>query len=246
MPTISTILKSATDKSLTISECVDILKASEGVKANTVWTADGHALQHSAMMPGGTGFRALESDYHFRGPIPVEKERLQGGPNVGNAKLQIKVEADGSYTPKGNTFHSQFSDDDQAGMCLKLLLQSGAGLWALKLLESHPRVSVTVTFGMPSGTTYVSRSAHLMAVGKPSSNIATQAQMTSTDNFVLVDRKDMVSVVSTLRAKDNPLGHLHVQTLYPTDAPMAMGASSAEVEAKSPADYSGPASVQFS
>jgi hypothetical protein len=245
MASIATILKAATGKNLTIIECVDILKASEGVKANALWTADGHALQHSAAVPGATGFRPLQADYHFRGPVPVEKEVLQGGPNIGKAKLQIKIEADGSYTPKGNTFHSQFVDDDQAAMCLKLLLESGGGLFALKLLDSHPRVSVTVTFGMPGGTKFFSRSAHLMAVGKPTSNIATVDQMNSNDNFVMVDRKDMGSVVATLRSKDSPIGHLHVQTLYPSDTAMKMGASSADVEAKSTADYSGPASMQF-
>ena len=113
----------------------------------------------AAAVPGATGFRPLQSDYHFRGPVPVEKEVLQGGPNVGKAKLQIKIEADGSYTPKGNTFHSQFVDDDQAAMCLKLLLESAGGLFALKLLDSHPRVSVTVTFGMPGGTKFFNRSS---------------------------------------------------------------------------------------
>lgn len=42
------------------------------------------------------------------------------------------MEDDGSLTTLGNTFHSQFVDDDQAGTCLKLALESGGGRWALQ------------------------------------------------------------------------------------------------------------------
>jgi hypothetical protein len=218
---------------------------SEGVRANALWTAEGHPLQHSASVPGAPGFRSLQAEYHFRGPIPIEKEVLQGGPNAGKAKAAIKIEPDGSWTPKSNTFHSQFEDDDQAGTCLKLALQSGAGLWALKLLLANARVSVTVTVGTPGGTQFFVRESHLVGIGIPSSNIVTPAAMNSNYNFVLIDRKDMGSVVATLRAKDSPVGHLHVQTLYPTGDPMPPGSSGAEVSARSATDYAGPTTAQF-
>ena len=245
MPTIASLLAAATAKTLSVADCVDILKASEGVRANALWTAEGHPLQHSASEPGAPGFRSLDADYHFRGPIPIEKEVLAGGPNVGKAKAAIKIEADGSFTPKSNTFHSQFQDDNQAGTCLKLALESKAGLWALALLQANARLSITVAVGTPGGTQFFSRASHLVGAGIPTSNIISPAEMNSNYNFVLIDRKDMGAVVATLRAKDSPVGHLHVQTLYPTGDAMPAGSSSAEVSAKSATDYAGPATAQF-
>lgn len=243
MPTIASLIASAGAKALTIGECVQILTGSEGVAASALWAAPGHPLQHSHADSSGTG-RRLEDSYHWRGPLPIEKV-LQGGPNAGNLKAAITVQPDGSFTPKSNTFHSQFIDDDQAGMCLKLLLESKGGIWALTLLSNYPRVSATVSFGMPGGTKYLNREAHLVAAGAPPSNIIAPAIAESTYNFVLIDRKDMGSVVATLRSKDSPLGHLHVQTFYPTGDPLPAGSSSVEVTAKSPADYSGPDGISF-
>lgn len=243
MPTIADIIKAVNGKSLTISECLKMLQDSEGVAANPTWSVEGHALQHSFADSSGTG-RRLEDSYHWRGPLPIEK-KLAGGPNVGSLKAAITVQPDGSFTPKSNTFHSQFESDDQAAMCLKLLLESKGGLWALKLLETNPRVSVTVSYGMPGGTKYINREAHLVAAGKPASNIIAPALELSTDNFVLIDRKDMGSVVATLRSKHSPLGHLHVQTLYPTGDALPAGSSNVDVAAKSPTDYSGPDGIGF-
>ncbi|QEH38534.1 hypothetical protein OJF2_71370 [Aquisphaera giovannonii] len=244
MPTIQDLLTAAKAKTITVSECVDVLTASEGVRANSVWQVEGHPLQHSYQDPAGA-VRRLEDTYHFRGPLPIEKE-LKGGPNIGNFKAAIKIAPDGSFTPGGNTFHSQFRDDLQAGMCLKLILESGGGIWALDVLKNNPRVSVTVVLGMPGGTEFFEREAQLVGVGAPSSNVVPKGDMSSARNFVWFQRRDMGSVTATLRSKDSPLGHLHAQTLYPSIDPMAAGSSTAEVTAKSPTDYSGPLSVTFS
>lgn len=244
MPSIQKVLSDAKDGTLTIQECVAILHASEGVAANSVWGAPGHPLQHSAQVPGSPTFRRIEDTYHFRGPVPIQKE-LKGGPNAGHFKAAIKIEDDGSVTPKSNTFHSQFEDDDQAGMCLKLALCSKAGRWGLELLKANSRVSVTVTFGMPGGTKYLNRASHLVGAGIPTSNIIQKSDMESTYNFVLIDRVDMGSVVATLRVRDSPAGHLHVQTLYPTADSMSVGQSKATVTAREPTDYAGPGVMEF-
>jgi hypothetical protein len=247
MPKIEDLIKAAKSKDLTISDCIDVLKSSEGVKANAIWTVEGHPLQHSNQDTSGSG-RRLEDEYHFRGPLPIEKQ-LKGGPNVGMYKAAIKIETDGSFTPKSNTFHSQFQDDFQAGMCLKLLLQSSGGIWALELLNSNPRVSVTVTLGMPGGTEFFEREAQLVAVGTPTTNLIPQAAIEGVPpdprNFVMIHRRDMNSVVATLRSKDSPLAHLHVQTLYPTVDALPPGSTTVDVAAKTPADYSGPAGISF-
>jgi hypothetical protein len=243
MPKIGDLIKAAKDKSLKISECIESMTNSEGVKANSVWQVEGHPLQHSFQDMSGVG-RRLEDEYHYRGPLPIEKE-LKGGPNVGMFKAAIKIEADGSFTPKSNTFHSQFQDDSQAGMCLKMALESKGGIWALELLQNNPRVSVTVTLGMPGGTEFFEREAQLVGVGVPSTNLVSKTDMASTSNFVLIDRRDMGSVTATLRSKDSPLGHLHVQTFYPSADTLPAGASIVEVTAKSPADYSGPSGISF-
>ena len=162
MATIQRVLEDARDGTLTIQECVQILHDSEGASANALWGASGHPLQHSAQVPGSPTFRRIEDSYHFRGPLPIEKE-LKGGPNVGHFKAAIKIESDGTVTPKSNTFHSQFQDDDQAGMCLKLALSSKAGLWALQLLRGNARVSISVTYGMPGGTKYLNRTSQLVS-----------------------------------------------------------------------------------
>lgn len=246
MPTITKVLEDIAAGMLTISECVDMLQASEGVAANTVWTAPGHPLQHSAQVPGDEGFRRIEDSYHFRGPLPVEKQ-LQGGPNAGKFKGAFKVEA-GSLTVMGNTFHSQFEDDNQAGTCLKLALESGGGRWALDVLKNHARVSVTVQFGMPGGTRYLHRASQLVGVGTPSApedRYIDVSDMESSYNFVLIDRRDMGSVVGILRSKDSPAGHLHVQTLYPTGDSLHAGTSIATVAARSTGDYSGPETMTF-
>lgn len=246
MPSIVKVLEDIAAGTLTVSDCVDILHASEGVAASTVWSAPGHPLQHSAQVPGATGFRRIDDPYHFRGPLPVEKQ-LQGGPNAGKFKGAFRVE-DGTLTVMGNTFHSQFEDDNQAGTSLKLTLESGGGRWALGILKNHTRVSVTVRFGMPGGTRYLHRASQLVGVGTPSrpeDRYIDQSTMESTYNFVLIDRRDMGSVVATLRSKDDPAGHLHVQTLYPTGDSLHPGTSVAEVQARDPADYSGPATMTF-
>lgn len=243
MPKLETLLADAKTKTITISECVEILTNSEGVKANSVWQVEGHPLQHSYMDSGGT-VRRLDDDYHYRGPLPIEKE-LKGGANVGMFKAAIKIEADGGFTPKSNTFHSQFKDDLQAGTCLKLVLESKGGVWALDVLLNNSRVSVTVTLGMPGGTEFLEREAQLVGVGTPSSNLVSKTEMQSTKNFVWFQRRDMGSVTAILRSKDSPLGHLHVQTLYPSVDAKAAGASTAEVTAKSPTDYAGPGTVSF-
>ena len=245
MATIQNVIEGAKDGTLTIQECVAILHASEGASANSVWSASGHPLQHSAQVPGSPTFRRIEDSYHFRGPLPIAKE-LKGGPNVGHFKAAIKIEDDGSVTPKSNTFHSQFQDDDQAGMCLKLALSSKAGLWALDLLKANSRVSISVAFGMPGGTKYLNRTSQLVAPGIPTSNIIQKDDMESTYNFVLIDKVDMGSVVAILRAKDSPAGHLHVQTLYPSADVMGVGQSSAEVSVRDAADYAGPTTMNFS
>jgi hypothetical protein len=167
---IQKVFDDAKDGTLTIQECVAILAASEGVAANSVWGAPGHPLQHSAQVTGSPTFRRIEDSYHFRGPVPIQKE-LKGGPNVGHFKAAIKIEDDGSVTAKSNTFHSQFQDDDQAGMCLKMAPSSKAGRWALDLLRTNARVSVSVTFGMPGGTKYLNRTSQLVGAGIPTSNI---------------------------------------------------------------------------
>ncbi len=243
MARISDLLQAARDGTLTISECLSVLTSSEGVAASALWGASGHPLQHSHANASGEG-RRLDDGFHFRGPLPIDKQ-LQGGPNVGQFKAAIKVESDGSFTPKSNTFHSQFVDDHQAAMCLKLALQSRAGIEALVLLSNSPRVSTTVTFGMPGGTKYLNREAHLVAAGRPTSNIVSEQDILSNDNFVLIDRRDMGSVVAILRAKESPIGHLHVQTLYPSGDPKSPGGSRLEVTAKNPADYGGPAALEF-
>ena len=56
----------------------------------------------------------------------------------------------------------------------------------------------------------------------------------------------MGSVVAILRAKDSPAGHLHVQSLYPSETVLGVGHSSAEVSVKEAADYAGPTTMNFS
>ena len=243
MPKIDDMLKDAKAGTLTIAECIQALNDSEGVKANSVWKAEGHALQHSNQDTSGVG-RRLDDEFHYRGPLPIEKQ-LKGGPNAGMYKAAITVEPTGGFTPKSNTFHSQFKDDQQAGMCLMMALRSKGGIWALELLKNSPRLSVTVALGMPGGTEMIEREAQLVGAGTPTSNIIPPADMQSTRNFVWLKRRDMSSVVAVLRSKDSPLGHLHVQSFYPCVDPLGAGNSTAEVKANSPADYAGPANVAF-
>lgn len=247
MASISDILDDVDGGALSVADCVAILHASEGVGANSDWSAPGHSLQHSAGPPGSPGFRRIDDAYHFRGPLGIEKE-MKGGPQVGKFKGAFKVGDDGSLETFGTPFHSQFQDDEQAGTCLKLLLESGGGRWALRTLRNHVRVSVAVRYGMPGGTKYLHRASHLVGVGRPSrpdDRYIERDKMESSYNFVLIDRRDMGSVVGILRVKDSPAGHLHVQSLYPDPEPLHPGTSVADVQAKHATHYSGAASMTF-
>lgn len=85
MASISELLDDIDGGTLTVTECVGILHASEGVPASSVWSAPGHSLQHSAQPLGSPTFRRIDDTYHFRGALPVEKQ-LQGGPQAGRFK----------------------------------------------------------------------------------------------------------------------------------------------------------------
>lgn len=247
MASISDILDDIDGGGVSVGTCVGILHASEGVGASSAWTGAGHSLQHSAQPPGSPGFRRIDDAYHFRGPLPIEKE-VKGGPQVGKFKGAFRVEDDGSIKTFGTPFHSQFLDDDQAGTCLKLLLESGGGLWALRLLRNHVRLSVAVRYGMPGGTKYLHRASQLVGVGTPSTpddRYIERSKMESSYNFVLIDRRDMGSVVGILRVKDSPAGHLHVQTLYPDPDPLQPGTSVVSVDASKATGYGGPSSMTF-
>lgn len=232
---------------LTMSECGELLHASEG-KSSNFNPMSGHALQHSAMVsPDSGGFRPLLDKFHDRGMLSSTGQRnfnakapaVDGVNQWGKA---VKVPGFGEVTEVlTGSSHSQFTDDQQASMLLLLSLKSKAGLKALEALVADPSDSLTITLGAPKGTQFNERQTSITAtkatwtqskdkqsfdlkMGKP-----TDAELNSTSNFVLINRKDVGSVVAIIRA--DGLGsdaRLHIQTFYPQIDPMRDGASSVE------------------
>lgn len=243
---VAGVLVSALDGTLTLAECETLLQDSEGATSNANPHVGGHALQHSAQVaPNSPGFRRIDDKYHDRGPLQSTGQRnfraeapaLDGVNQWGRA---TKVPGPGEVTEiMTGASHSQFSDDRQAALMLKLGLSCKAGLVALRRLAVDPTDSLCVTLGAPGGTQYNERSTHLNAVpaewkrdgdkftlktGRP-----TAAQLLSNDNFVLVNRVDMGSVVIILRADGlGPNARLHVQTCYPQGEAMSWGSSRVE------------------
>lgn len=196
--------------------------------------------------PNSTGFRRIEDKYHDRGPLQASGQRnfraeapaLDGVNQWGRA---TKVPGPGKVTEvMTGASHSQFSDDRQAALMLKLGLTCKAGVVALRQLANDPNDSLSITLGAPGGTQYNERSSHLNAVptewkkdrgdtfslktGKP-----TPAQLLSNDSFVLVNRLDMGSVVIILRADGlGPNARVHIQTCYPQSEAMSWGTSRVE------------------
>lgn len=232
---------------LTMSECGELLQASEG-KSSNFNPVSGHALQHSAMVsPDAGSFRPLLDKFHDRGMLSSTGQRnfnakapaIDGVNQWGKA---VKVPGFGEITEVlTGASHSQFTDDQQAAMLLLLALKSKAGLKALEALNADPSDSLTITLGAPRGTQFNERMTSITAAktswsqskdktsfelktGKP-----TAAELNSTSNFVLINRKDIGSVVAIIRA--DGLGadaRLHIQTFYPQIDPMRDGASSLE------------------
>jgi hypothetical protein len=239
-------LASARGGTLTIAECLDVLRESEGKTSNANPAVGGHALQHSAMETGSsTGFRRIDDKYHDRGPLQASGQRnFKAEAPAITVKNQwgkdVKVPGPGEVTEvMVGSSHSQFTDDDQAALMLRLALTSKAGIEALAALVKDPTDSLTVTMGAPGGTSYDDRSSHLNAVQAQwkkagdkfelKTGVPTPAQLASNNNFVLVNRKDMGSVVVVLRA--DGLGgdaRLHVQTCYPQADAMGWGMSTLE------------------
>lgn len=103
-------------------------------------------------------------------------------------------------------------------------------------------------FGMPGGTKYLHRASQLVGVGTPSvpeDRYIDSSAMESSYNFVLIDRRDMGSVVAILRVKDSAAGHLHVQTFYPAPDSLQAGTSVVTVTPRDATDYSGPRTMTF-
>ncbi|MFO0095201.1 MAG: hypothetical protein ACK54K_12955 [Gemmatimonadaceae bacterium] len=245
--TIGKALDAVKNGMLTMSECSDLLTASEG-KSSNFNTVHGHALQHSAMTaPDSVGFRPLHDKFHDRGLLSSTGQRNFNAKapaidGVNQWGKTVKVPGPGYITEVlTGANHTQFTDDQQAAMLLLLCLKSKAGVRALTALVDDPTDSVTVTISAPKGMEYNERATSLTAVkttwspnkdkasfdlksGKP-----TVAELNSTSNFVLINRKDIGSVAAILRADGLGAGsRLHIQTFYPQSDPMSDGASSLE------------------
>jgi hypothetical protein len=260
-PTIAETLASARAGTLGLAECLEILRGSEGRTSNYNPNIPGHALQHSAQRgASSTGFRPLDDEYAERGGIlPTGEFRMKvvaPAKQVTNPDGTFHVVPDthrAEVTYQSGSFHSQFTDDQQAAAMLRLALLSKGGQFALETIANDPQGTLSLTFGTPAGTQLVERTAHLVAArtewtpmpNEPSkfklksSGAPTQAQLDSTENFVLVTPKTMASVVAVLRAKG--LGGsalLHVQTFYPT-ASSAVPAGGAIIKIPGPPEHLG-------
>ena len=185
MEKIKDILAAAKSRSLSIETCGKILAGSEGKKGGT--TSPGHPLQHVACEEDGS-LRSLKSDYFKRGPA-----KLVGG--------QLKDN-------KGQKFHSQFKDPEQAAAYLKTILESKAGINALGLLNDTDW-AIFLKYGVGSGSEYYERSLQLLSAVR------------TNENFVMFLDKTIRSIELVLHHKYGD--ELHVQSMYPSGLELPPG-----------------------